>query len=72
MKSVKLARQFVERINAGDIDGIVALMVPDHRFVDSLGREILGREDMKSAWVEYYRVVCADRRRHRGRMADLH
>jgi len=57
MKSVEVARQFVARINAGDVEGIVALMSPDHKFVDSLGREILGREDMKSAWIEYYRVI---------------
>ena len=43
MKSVEVARQFVERINAGDIDGIVVLMSPDHKFVDSLGREIRKR-----------------------------
>jgi ketosteroid isomerase-like protein len=55
--SEDLVRRFVARINARDVDGMVALMTDDHRFVDSLGSAIVGRERMRLAWEQYFRIV---------------
>jgi ketosteroid isomerase-like protein len=52
-----VVQTFVERINAGDIDGLVALMTADHRFTDSLGNVVSGRDAMKGGWAGYFRMV---------------
>ena len=57
MTNVDVALRFVARINAGDIDGIAALMTEDHRFIDSLGTELAGKEKMRDGWQEYFRMV---------------
>ncbi len=48
---------FVAAINHRGIDEMIAMMTPDHLFVDSMGREILGRLAMRDAWLEYFRLV---------------
>jgi ketosteroid isomerase-like protein len=53
----KVAKTFVERINAGDVAGLAALMTEDHRFVDSLGNSVAGREAMRQGWVGYFGMV---------------
>ncbi len=53
----KVAKAFVERINAGDVAGLAALMTEDHRFVDSLGNVVAGREAMRQGWVGYFDMV---------------
>jgi ketosteroid isomerase-like protein len=45
--------QFIERINAGDVDGLCALMTEDHVFIDGLGNEVQGREKMRAGWKGY-------------------
>jgi ketosteroid isomerase-like protein len=57
MNPIEVVRSFVDRINARDVDGIVALMSPNHRFIDSDGRIYKGRETMKDAWAGYFRFV---------------
>ncbi len=57
MRAVDVALRFVERINARDLEGMVALMTDDHRFVDSLGKEVVGRERMRQGWEAYFRMV---------------
>ena len=37
-------------INAHDIDRLTALMTSDHRFVDSLGAMVEGRDAMREGW----------------------
>jgi len=51
------ARAFVRAINRQDVDGLVALMAPTHRFVDSLGNVIEGRDKMRAAWAAYFKMV---------------
>jgi ketosteroid isomerase-like protein len=53
----EVARAFVDRINAHDVPGLVALMTADHRFVDSLGNVVDGREAMKGGWAAYFGMV---------------
>lgn len=45
---------FNEAINAQDLDGLCALMSSDHRFVDSAGATVVGRESCRSAWASFF------------------
>jgi len=49
-------QRFVERINAHDASGLVALMTADHVFVDSLGTRLL-RPAIEKGWEEYFAMV---------------
>ncbi len=52
-----IAEAFVRAINRQDVDALAALMAEDHRFVDSLGNLVQGRENMRVAWDAYFRMV---------------
>ena len=52
-----VAQAFVRAINRQDVDGLVALMAPEFRFVDSLGNAVEGREKMRVGWAAYFRMV---------------
>jgi uncharacterized protein (TIGR02246 family) len=54
---LEVARAFVDRINTRDVDGLAALMTDDHRFIDSLGQVIAGRDTMRAGWSMYFRMV---------------
>lgn len=56
MPSSEVAKRFVERINAHDVDGLVALMTPDHTFVDSLGNKST-RPSIEDGWRNYFDMV---------------
>jgi ketosteroid isomerase-like protein len=49
-----VAMDFVDRINRHDVGGLAALMTEDHRFVDGLGKEVRGREQMEKGWLGYF------------------
>jgi ketosteroid isomerase-like protein len=51
------ARAFVKAINDRDIDKLWKLLSDEHRFVDSLGTVIHGREKMRDGWAAYFRMV---------------
>jgi ketosteroid isomerase-like protein len=57
MNPIEVAQAFVERINATDVVGLAALMTEDHRFIDSLGNVVQGRETMRAGWVGYFAMV---------------
>lgn len=40
-------RLFTERLNAGDLEGVVALYEPDARFVTPSGETLVGRDRMR-------------------------
>jgi ketosteroid isomerase-like protein len=46
-------RDLVARINAHDVPGILALLAPEHRFVDGVGRAMTGHDDLREAWSGY-------------------
>lgn len=48
---------FVRAINRQDPDGAAALMTPGHRFVDSLGNIVEGRDTMRKSWTSYLLMV---------------
>ena len=50
---VEVALAFVAKINAHDVDGLVALMTPDHVFIDALGATTRGAEPMRAGWKTY-------------------
>jgi ketosteroid isomerase-like protein len=52
--ALDVALAFVDRINRHDVSGLVALMTADHRFVDGLGHEARGREQMERGWLGYF------------------
>jgi ketosteroid isomerase-like protein len=52
-----VVRRFIDRINAHDVDGIVAMLAPDHRFIDSLGAVFEGGDALRAGWVGYLRMV---------------
>jgi limonene-1,2-epoxide hydrolase len=52
-----VARAFADAISRQDVEELVGLMTPGHRFVDSLGGVTEGRETMRAAWVRYFRMV---------------
>jgi ketosteroid isomerase-like protein len=62
MKSIghsaeSVAQAFLRAINRQDVDRLAELMSPGHRFIDSLGNIVDGREKVRQAWAAYFRVV---------------
>ena len=57
MTPLEIVRQFVDRINAHDLPGLATLMTPNHRFVDSLGAVVEGREEAREGWRQYFQMV---------------
>jgi len=57
MTPQKVAEQFITAINAHDVERLVSLMTSDHRFVDSLGAAVEGREAMHEGWEFYFEMV---------------
>ena len=51
------ARRFVEAINRHDVEALAALMSAGHRFIDSLGTTIEGRDKMRPGWTGYFKMV---------------
>lgn len=56
MSNIDRVRQFIDRINAHDVQGLTALMTDDHIFVDSIGSSVQGRREMERAWTGYFRL----------------
>jgi ketosteroid isomerase-like protein len=62
---------FIDAINRGDVDRLVALMSPDHRLQVLREPALTGREANRDAWVGYASafpdyVIYPDRIVHRG------
>ena len=53
-RAVAVALEFVNRINRHDVGGLAAIMSEDHRFIDSLGQAVDGRERMEKGWLTYF------------------
>jgi ketosteroid isomerase-like protein len=52
-----VAQAFLRAINRQNVEELVALMTPDHRFVDSLGNLVAGRDKMRAGWAGYFKMV---------------
>ena len=55
--AVNVAKEFVRAINRQNVDALAALMTTDHRFTDSLGNTVEGRNAMRSGWAGYFGMV---------------
>jgi ketosteroid isomerase-like protein len=54
--NIKITLDFIEAINNADVDKICSLMSVDHIFIDSQDNLTTGKDCMKKAWVEYFRM----------------
>jgi hypothetical protein len=52
--AIDIAFMFVERINRGDLEGLIELMAADHTFVDLAGDVEEGRDSMRNGWASYF------------------
>jgi len=52
-----VAHGFVRAINRQDADSLAGMMAEEHRFIDSLGNAVAGRETVRKAWLAYFRMV---------------
>ena len=52
---VDLFYSFVKAINDHDVESLYNLMSESHKFIDSHGNEIYGRESMKDGWAGYFK-----------------
>jgi ketosteroid isomerase-like protein len=52
--SIKVVLDFINAINNTDIERIYSLMSEDHLFIDSQDNRMLGKENMKQAWIAYF------------------
>ena len=52
-----VAQAFIRAINRQDVNALVELMAENHRFIDSLGNVVEGREKMRAGWAGYFRMV---------------
>jgi uncharacterized protein (TIGR02246 family) len=57
ISSDAVAQAFLRAINRQGVEDLVKLMAPDHRFVDSLGNVVAGREKMRAGWTAYFKMV---------------
>jgi ketosteroid isomerase-like protein len=48
---------FLRALNRQDVDAMTALMSPGHRFIDSLGAAVEGRDNMRKCWMGYFLMV---------------
>jgi ketosteroid isomerase-like protein len=55
--AAEIVQQLVAKINQHDVQGIVALLTPDHSFTDSLGRTVQGPSAMQDAWKGYFAMM---------------
>jgi ketosteroid isomerase-like protein len=54
---LKVAGEFVAAINAHAVERLASLMTSDHRFIDSLGAVVEGRDAMREGWKFYFDMV---------------
>jgi len=52
-----VAHGFVRAINRQDVEALARSMTAEHRFIDSLGGVLVGRDKVKAAWTAYFRMV---------------
>ena len=51
-----IVNNFVNAINEHDIDKMCSFMTDDHKFIDSHGNEVVGKETMKAGWIAYFQL----------------
>ncbi|PWT72253.1 MAG: nuclear transport factor 2 family protein [Bacteroidetes bacterium] len=46
--------QFIDAINRHNVEAIYSLMTDDHTFIDAYGNQVVGKNNMKAAWIGYF------------------
>ncbi|WP_428937077.1 nuclear transport factor 2 family protein [Fontivita pretiosa] len=52
----KTVLEYIRRINDHDVDGIIALMADDFRYINSAGDTFRGRAFMRQEWRRYFNL----------------
>jgi uncharacterized protein (TIGR02246 family) len=55
--AISVAQAFVRAINHHQVEDLAALMTEEHRFIDSLGNTVQGRQKMQAGWAAYFLMV---------------
>jgi|JI10StandDraft_1071094.scaffolds.fasta_scaffold24689_5 ketosteroid isomerase-like protein len=58
-----VALRFHEALNHRDLAGLAALMSENHRFIDSAGQRVDGRDAVRDAWRQFF-AAFPDYRNH--------
>jgi ketosteroid isomerase-like protein len=56
-RTESVAAAFAGAISRQDVNALVELMTPEHRFIDTMGGVTEGREVMRAGWAGYFRMV---------------
>ena len=51
------AHAFANAINRQSVEELTGLMTEDHLFIDSLGAQVQGRDQMTAGWTAYFQMV---------------
>jgi len=54
--NAQVVLEFIRAINAADVEKMCSLMTEHHVFTDSQNNKVIGRDAMKQAWIEYYKL----------------
>jgi ketosteroid isomerase-like protein len=52
-----IAHAFAQAVSRQDAAALAELMTESHRFIDSLGNVVEGRDKMRAGWAGYFRMV---------------
>ncbi len=52
----QIIQNFADAINEHNVDKICSLMTDDHKFIDSQGNEVVGKERMRAGWIGYFQL----------------
>jgi ketosteroid isomerase-like protein len=52
----QIIHNFVDAINEHSVDKICSLMTDDHKFIDSQGNKVVGKEKMRTGWIGYFQL----------------
>jgi len=56
-EEAEVCRRFVAAINHHDLPGLASVLAAGHRFTDSLGQRLAGRDAVLTAWRGYFELV---------------
>jgi len=50
----QIALNYVDAINTADTDRLYNLMESEHLFIDAHDNKVIGKDDVKQAWISYF------------------
>ncbi len=52
----QIVQDFASAINEHNVDKVCSLMTDEHKFIDSHGNEVIGKEKMRAGWIGYFEL----------------